>query len=167
MYRVLSEEVKKHVSLLVFSLLNGMSRAFLQQVSETNDLSSGLRELIRKRHRGSMRRPAKDCIALHWLKKIPAPALSEVIDGYMAACVQQHGSPAIKRLDQWNYAQPNGRLEKSCESLSRPAFLVRRRSNRTSSERMSTSLCSMKHKDQMLQISFRGKSTRYRRECSR
>jgi hypothetical protein len=112
----LSEEVKKHVSLLVFSLLNRMSKILLQQVSLSNDLSSDLRELIRKDTEDRCSDLRK--IALYWLKNIPAVASSEVIDGYMAACVQQQGSLSIKRLDQWNYAQPNGRLQKSCESLS-------------------------------------------------
>lgn len=115
-YQALSEEVKKHVSLLVFSLLPRVSKAFLQQVSPSNDLSSDLQELIRKDTEdrcGDLRK-----IALNWLKNIPAVASSEVIDGYMAACVQQQGSLSIKRLDQWNYAQPNCRLQKSCESLS-------------------------------------------------
>ena len=114
-YQALSKEVKELVSLPVFSMLPGMPKAFLQQVTTVN---SNLRELTRK--------DTEDCssdlrkIALYWLKHIPAVASSEAIDGYMGACVhqQQHHLLSMKRLDQWNYVPPNGRLEKSCESLS-------------------------------------------------
>ena len=117
-YRALSEGVRQHVSLLSFSLQNRTSQSFLHNVSAQNmDLSPTMLQNWR-------RDTADRCndlrmIALNWLKSVPPDASSEKMDGYMAVCVQNQDMQVLttRRLDQWNYAEPSGRLEKSCESL--------------------------------------------------
>ena len=117
-YLALSDTVRQHVSLLSFSLQNRTSQSFLHNVSAQNmNLSPSMLENWR-------RDTADRCndlrmIALNWLKSVPPDASSEKMDGYMAVCVQNNEIlPTTRtRLDQWNYAKPSGRLEKSCESL--------------------------------------------------
>jgi hypothetical protein len=113
-YQALSEEVKKLVSLLDFSLLGRGYRGLLKTVSAPADLDFNLEQAIEQDLQE--RCDALRYAALNWIRAIPPDASSEVIDGYMATCVQQR-SLSTKRLDQWNYA-PRGRLEQSCESLS-------------------------------------------------